>query len=717
METNQPEGRQTNEGISPLSANTEGNLLIALEKGPQGTGDFRNGSASGSREDDKCKPEEIKNEDIKRNRSGIKEQKEKIVGVLKEVDEFHSEILTDWRRVIKECACMLEMAVSTQCAANLVSLCSKTTLRLTGQPDDSECFIRAPAGALRCEAADGLSCLMVGRSEELVSRVIRLRAQDKDAFRFPVTVAVPFCVRRRSSHRELAVKIVDEETRASYVAPVTTEITHGGQKGCFAEVRVYSLGVFAVVSCLKRETYSVPKRGLTLKIPMDPRICLNYLPGSFTAPVMAQTMVQPVDAVLLAAVKSRNDAYESVVSASPLLHLTHPYSQPLRRPLAVTLPCPPNPEKKEEPGREESRKHQAGPPCDPLIFGACVRSSERSKEVLTVLGSRDAQWAVLDKVVVRNQQNGLVSFDLVENVDRLVIYIYIYIDIFLFTMTYLLSGATCVLLAALPSRDLRWELSRLRAQGCGGVVETSSEISLCEGDQLLLRFSGNITTTTTTTASTQSNTSVDPDERLTFHCQRRSQLLVRLTEVDPFGNYSSPCYKGTALFYRVTRAELEWRGDKAALRDAKLPGKPVCTLPLSLPKQGTVYALFYGLRFRCTNPAEPLSDALLLWLSEELSPDETTLLVPSLHLGRGAAQLVKLRCRDSPSDQAFHVLAMWRRALPAVTRHPKVSQLAHGLAKIGRPDLAREVMLREAELTERGNIRKLHEWIRTRSQM
>lgn len=50
-----------------------------------------------------------------------------------------------------------------------------------------------------------------------------------------------------------------------------------------------------------------------------------------------------------------------------------------------------------------------------------------------------------------------------------------------------------VLLAALPSRDLSWELSRLRAQGWDGLIETSSEVLLCEGDQLLLHFSGNIT--------------------------------------------------------------------------------------------------------------------------------------------------------------------------------------------------------------------------------
>lgn len=62
-------------------------------------------------------------------------------------------------------------------------------------------------------------------------------------------------------------------------------------QGSFAEVKVYSVGLFAVVSCLKQENYTIPRKGLSLKLPMDPRICLNYLPGSFTAPVIAQTTV------------------------------------------------------------------------------------------------------------------------------------------------------------------------------------------------------------------------------------------------------------------------------------------------------------------------------------------------------------------------------------------------------------------------------------------
>ena len=63
-------------------------------------------------------------------------------------------------------------------------------------------------------------------------------------------------------------------------------------QGSYAEVRVYTLGVFAVVSCLRKESYTIPKKGLSLKLSIDSRICLDYLPGSFTSPVIAQAVVQ-----------------------------------------------------------------------------------------------------------------------------------------------------------------------------------------------------------------------------------------------------------------------------------------------------------------------------------------------------------------------------------------------------------------------------------------
>lgn len=51
-----------------------------------------------------------------------------------------------------------------------------------------------------------------------------------------------------------------------------------------------------------------------------------------------------------------------------------------------------------------------------------------------------------------------------------------------------------VLVAALPSRELSWELTKLRAQGYSGLPEASTDLSMCEGDQLILQFSSNITT-------------------------------------------------------------------------------------------------------------------------------------------------------------------------------------------------------------------------------
>lgn len=75
-----------------------------------------------------------------------------------------------------------------------------------------------------------------------------------------------------------------------------------------------------------------------------------------------------------------------------------------------------------------------------------------------------------------------------------------------------------------------------------------------------------------------------PQHRLTFHSQLRNVVELHLSEVDPFGNHSSPHHKGTAIFYRVTRGQLAERGDGLETLDVRLLGDPVCKLALTLPK-------------------------------------------------------------------------------------------------------------------------------------
>lgn len=196
---------------------------------------------------------------------------------------------------------------------------------------------------------------MVSGSEELVSTVLRIQNSSHVKCPFPLTIAVPFQARYRGNYREITMKVVDPEQRVSYVTPTSTEGFYGGQRVCikahavliyilfsviylcckrlkiykliidfhrflqcskvdlicrcttiacmifvfivsfpqgwFAVVRVYSLGVFAVLSRLRTESFTVPRTGLSHKLSVDSRICLDYLPGSFIAPVVAQVTV------------------------------------------------------------------------------------------------------------------------------------------------------------------------------------------------------------------------------------------------------------------------------------------------------------------------------------------------------------------------------------------------------------------------------------------
>uniref|UniRef100_A0A8C5GBN1 Death domain containing 1 n=1 Tax=Gouania willdenowi TaxID=441366 RepID=A0A8C5GBN1_GOUWI len=570
------------------------------------------------------------------------------------------------------------------------------TVGLSGQQEDTlsgvpdSCFIKAPVEAiqaLRSQVVDNLSCLVVSGPEELLSRVIQIKVPERENFPFPVMVALPFHTRYRGAYRDITVKIVDEERKVSYVRPVTTEGIYGGRKGSFAQVKVYTFGLFAVVSCLRKESYTVPKRGLSHKLVMDPRICLKYLSGSFTAPVIAQTMIQPIEAVLLTAAKSRNDAFRSVVSTSPLLYLAHPSSQILKRPFSVTLPCPPNPDKKREiKVREEYWSLSSFPFANyknTNLFS--TKSQEMSNESLIALGFKDEQWSALDKVVVRNQQNGLVSFDLTEKFERLIV-IRLLSQVPPCVLTSLaeeLEASVCchsvtvvlqrrldephtVLVAVVPSRDLNWEINKLKARGYnGGSVECSPEFCMCEADLLVLRFTGNITST---------GFGKYHNMWMAFHSQRKNHLQLHVIEVDQFGNYSSPHYKGTVLFHKVTRGQLEWQGEGAILKDTKR-----CKTHLKL-----IFLL----------AIDSLSDSLLLWLSGELSEEEVSLLVPLLRLRRSSTQLVKLRAGNHLSSQVFHILLMWRRGLPTMLHRSKASQLAKCLVRSGRPDLAHELLLR-----------------------
>ncbi|XP_022534160.2 death domain-containing protein 1 isoform X1 [Astyanax mexicanus] len=619
---------------------------------------------------------------------------------------------------------------SSDCVSQTQDL---ATVSLTDSGSSSSkpvCYITGPvkvAKLITCKVVDGLSSLMVSGSEELVSSVLRIEipSSTKSPL-FPLSIAMPFRASYRGYYREVTVKVVDQEQRVSYVSPIATESSYEGHRGSFAVVRVYTLGVFAVVSRLQRETFTIPKRGISVKLTVDPRICLDYSPGSFTTPVVAQAMVQPVDAILLNSLKSWNDSYRSILTTSPLLYLNHPSTLSFRRPVTITLPCPPNPDKRKT-GEDNSHtrpnskalRPDTFPPCQIRVLSASLKSSrELCKEQLAVLGWRDEQWNVLDQISVRNLQNGLVSFDLMDNCERLIV-LRLLSSIRPPCLTFFAqdleeSVRTCAvtvvlhtkredpsnaILAAHPSRDLSWALNEFRAQAYFGPPEPSTEFSMREGDQLLLKFSGNIT-------SAAGDQGTAP-HTVTLHIQRRNWLCLKLKEQDPFGNYSSPHYKGTAILFRIPRDQLVWRGDQAVISEDYKLEAPVCKLSLTLPKTVKTLNRPMSAKVLRHDQRELLCDELLAWLSGELSEEDAALLVMCLRLRRSTVQLARLRAPDSLSLQTFNILSTWRRSLPSST--PKRPLLARCLTHIGRPELAAE-LLRRGPAVDEGERKHVEPW-------
>ncbi|XP_043100576.1 death domain-containing protein 1 [Puntigrus tetrazona] len=584
----------------------------------------------------------------------------------------------------------------------------------TRSSESPRVYITAPpevTNSLTCEVVDGLSSLMVSGSEELVSNVLRIQTSSRAQCPFPLTVAVPFQATYQGNYREITVKVVDPGQRVSYVTPTSTEGFYGGQKGSFAVVRVYSLGVFAVLSHLRTESFTVPKTGLSLKLSVDSRICLDYLPGSFAAPVFAQVTVQPVDTFILSSLKPKNESCHTAITSTPLLYLSHPSTLKLRQPLTLSLPCPLISDKRRA-GEETDRPTQASGTLSPRQIKVDRASVKTHKEQLALLGWTESRWKVLDEVTVKNVQNSLVSFELPETYERLIVlrlqspvkssYLISLVEeleeaIKSCSVTVVLcherldpSGAV---VAILPSRDVSWALSELQALGYCGPPEPSSQLSMKEGEPLLLRFSGNITCNEPA-GKEQTDSYVN-----TFHNQRRNRLYFKLKEVDPFGNYSSLHYKGVISLFKVAKEELIWNGDRAAVsKDCSLE-EPVCQLPLTLPKNPRTVFQPVSVKVMQNSQTglclpEPLSDGLLSWLCGELTEDDAALLVMSLRLRRSTVQIARLRAPHSLSQQAFHILMAWRRGLPSST--VKCPVLARCLTRAGRPDLARELLLREA---------------------
>ncbi|KAL2780105.1 death domain-containing protein 1 isoform 2 [Daubentonia madagascariensis] len=574
------------------------------------------------------------------------------------------------------------------------------------------CYITAPLYALqqlKCQIINNMSSLVMSDYEELVSNVVSIECSDREKkIPFPICIAIPFTAHYRGNYRDIMVKVCDVNFQSSYLNPISLEGMKGSYKGNCAAVKVYKLGIFSVVSCLKKESFTVTKKGLTLKSNMDSRISLNYPPGIFSSPVLVQLKIQPVDPSLVAYLKTQQDTSYSVLSTSPLIHVQHPSTHPFQKPVTVFLPCSPHSDKKNL-GSEIDHKRTASATTNritPSYFNwtksmSIRKSGKNACESLKLLGfrSRDSGWFGLDDVVVRTIPNGLISFELYEHLERfIVLHLSSVVDnshLVTFVKSLeeaMLSTTACIVLShqkdnphriailVVPSKDLNQALKNLRLEGFGGPPEPSRHFQVREGEQLLLRFTGNI-------FASSNGKDYGKDYKLIFHLQRKPRLKLQIKEVDEFGNYSCPHYKGTIVVYKVPKEKIIPNLDQS-LTLYENHELPICKLPLRLPKHKKLINRPQSTKRISTDPLEALWDNLLHWLAEELSEEQehAESLSSSLPLRRSTVQLIKLKNPDDLTEQIHEFLCFWKKSLPTST--DKLRLLARHLRKIGRSDLA-----------------------------
>nr|XP_034814323.2 death domain-containing protein 1 isoform X2 [Pan paniscus] len=521
------------------------------------------------------------------------------------------------------------------------------------------CYITAPSYVLQqleCRIINHMSSLIVGDNEELVSNVITIECSDKEKrVPFPIGIAIPFTARYRGNYRDIMVKVCDINLQSSYLNPNSLEGMKGGYKGTCASVKVYKLGIFSVVSCLKKELFTVTKKGLALKSSMDSRISLNYPPGVFTSPVLVQLKIQPVDPALVAHLKAQQDTFYSVQSTSPLIHIRHPSTYPFQKPVTLFLPCSPYLDKNNL-GSEIDHKRRASATINritPSYFNRFIvlhlsSTMDNSHLVTFVKSLEEAMLSTTACIVLSHQK---------DNPHRIAVLV-------------------------VPSKDLSQVLKGLRLEGFGGPPEPSRHFQVREGEQLLLRFTGNI-------FASSNGKDYGKDYTLIFHLQRKPRLELQIKEVDEFGNYSCPHYKGTIVVYKVPKGKIVPNLNQSLVINENHSQLPICKLPLKLPKHKKLINHPQSTKRVPKDPVEALWDNLLHWLAEELSEENAESLSSTLPLRHSTIQLIKLKNPDDLTEQIHEFLCFWKKSLPTFT--DKLRLLARHLRKIGRSDLAEEL--------------------------
>ncbi|XP_033112923.1 death domain-containing protein 1-like isoform X2 [Anneissia japonica] len=474
--------------------------------------------------------------------------------------------------------------------------------------DEVTCFVRCRDSELN---SSSLNCCLgnisgdaIEDSEEVISNCITLsRPGQEDNYEllsYPIVIAIPYQINARVANtKELIVKqrvvreeVVSEENPEivktvewKILQPLATDSSLPEYKGQLVEVAVTRLTSFAVVARMVNDKMTINKKGGVIKSTADHRVTITYPQGVCTL-MNVSLQVQPAESVA-ADLKTRFRHCSDLIGASPILHMTHAPSKKFDKPITVSIPCPPNPNKGSTPATgkvTKSEKKEIEPmlPEGAIIIRKTKKSSyggDAADDFLHALykQSENGSWNDLEKVEIKQVRKDVVTLDLKRPVESLLVVrmgvetkytpkqiantfeqaLQVkYANIILY---HKVERPEKIIVQIVPIRQLDSALRRLNNDNYDGPPDPSADIPMTEGQEITIRLTGNIRI-------------VGHDElKLTFHTQRTNMVEFTIKENNKFGNYSSSEYRGVAEFYGRSRVTVHEPDDpeEILLREAE----------------------------------------------------------------------------------------------------------------------------------------------------
>ncbi|XP_071819294.1 uncharacterized protein [Apostichopus japonicus] len=564
-----------------------------------------------------------------------------------------------------------------------------------------------------------------------------------------LVVAIPYTVTpRMASTRELVIKMkLDNEPTWSILPTLAQESVFPEHKGPFMEVRASRCGAFAVVARPLTDRVTITKKGGSLKSSIDARIALNY-PEGISSLMTASLQVQPAEQAV-SELKYRMKHCSDLISASPILHLTHSTPKEFEQPVSVTISCPPNPFKtsavtstKADEKQDRTDKPTMPPSREDGVIIRSTKSSifggDPSEDALHVLHRplSAKSWSEIDAIQIKQIRKDIVGLNLDRPYDRLLVLRMtadchypvenvantferaLQIKYSKIILAHKVDDLETAMVLCVPTRQVEGVLRKLANDGFEAPSEMTEELPLTEGLEIEMRATGNIKVVNHETV------------KLVFHSQRRCAVDLRLDVANKYGNYSSSDYRGMLEFYgtpkivlhdmedpeevllKEAEAKVEAKkGKKEEKKDKK--GKEnkeqvqnmttassnwLCKLPVALPKREKEVDLTQvQSRAPIADVTGLTSNTNLQWLATELG-NEWESLANYLGIKSNRLQSIKRNFPSNQEAQIFNTLLTWRSRMPK--SYDKERKLLRGLTKCGRYDLSEELKYRDDEMEE-----------------